>query len=509
MHARLASLCRTVILGIALVMAFTATASASPAAGEVRFVQEAKSSFDQFTQAPSAQTQAWMRDHYNRMRTYAPYFDGRTSWYSNGWSYKDSYAIYKDDAATQTTHPEWILKDPQGKRLFIPYGCGGGTCPLFAGDIGNPAFRANWINEARVTMAQNYKGLFVDDVNMEFRVGNGNGDQVAPMNPRTGRPMTAAEWRRYMADFMEEIRAAFPSKEIVHNAIWYAGTTDPDIRRAYKAADVINLERGVVDGGITAGGGQFGYETYLSQIDWLHSQGIAVTLDSYADSRVSAEYNLASYFLINGETDTYRTDWRSTPEDWWTGYDVSLGAPKGQRYVAGGLLRRDFENGYAVVNQPGRPSVTVNTPGGAGPDGAPRESVTLAGGQGAVILGQVPAPAAAAASLSLKPVPNPISASVPGRAATKAAPSTRLRRSVLVRGSVRRSQGGRVLVQIRRLKNGRWITVRRAHVRVAENGRFARLFTGLQRGRYSAKGRYLKASAAQVKVASRSFSIRR
>ena len=46
-------------------------------------------------------------------------------------------------------------------------------------------------------------------------------------------------------------------------------------------------------------------------------------------------------------------------------------------------------------------------------------------------------------------------------------------------------------------------------MRVAKDGRFARLFTGLQRGRYSAKGHYLKASAAQVKVASRSFSIRR
>lgn len=512
MYARLAALCRTVLLGVALVITFTATASASPAAGEVRFAQEAKSSFDRFTQAPSAESAAWMRDHYHRMRTYAPYFDGRVSWFSNAWSYKDAYAIYKDDSATQTAHPEWMLKDPQGKKLFIPYGCVGGTCPLYAADIGNPAFRQNWINEARETMAQNYKGLFVDDVNMEFRVGNQNGDQTAPMNPRTGQVMTASEWRGYMADFMQEIRAAFPSEEIVHNSLWFAGTSDPDVRRQLHAADVINLERGVVDGGITAGGGQFGLETFLSQIDWLHSQGKAVTFDSYAADRQSAEYNLASYFLVNGAEDTFRSDWRSTPEDWWTGYDTSLGAPKGKRYVdANGLLRRDFDRGYVLVNQPGRAPVTVNTPGGAGPDGEPRATVRVAGGQGVVVLGQVPAPAASGASLSLRPVPNPLPASVPGNAVPKpnVAPRKRMRGSVLVRGSVRRPRGGKVHVEVRRRVGSSWFTAGEARVRVGRNGRFARLFTNLRRGKYSARGRYLEASTSQVKVASRGFVIRR
>ena len=169
------------------------------------------------------------------MRTYAPYFDGRTSWYSNSWTYKDSYAVYKNDDGSPADNARYILKDGSGNKLFIPYGCGGGTCPLYAADIGDPGFRAAWIAELRQTMGGgNYKGIFVDDVNMEFRVSDGNGDHKAPVNPRTGRAMTETEWKNYMADFMEEIRAAFPGKEIVHNALWFAGHDDP--RRGPPAA---------------------------------------------------------------------------------------------------------------------------------------------------------------------------------------------------------------------------------------------------------------------------------
>ena len=60
--------------------------------------------------------------------------------------------------------------------------------------------------------------------------------------------MTEAAWQRYMADFMEQVRAAFPGKEIVHNAIWYSGDT-PDVRRQLRAADVVGLERGFNDTG--------------------------------------------------------------------------------------------------------------------------------------------------------------------------------------------------------------------------------------------------------------------
>ena len=186
--------------------------------------------------------------------------------------------------------------DPAGcvrGSLYIPFDCDGGSCTQYAGDIGNPHFRAHWIAEAKQQAAR-YRGIFVDDVNLEFRVSNGAGEDVVPRDPRTGAPMREADWRRYMAEFTEQVRAAMPNKEIVHNALWFTGTSDPFVRRQVDAATHVELERGVNDPGL-GGGGQFGYESFLGYIDWLHGRGKGVVLDSYADTRAEVEYELASY----------------------------------------------------------------------------------------------------------------------------------------------------------------------------------------------------------------------
>ena len=33
-------------------------------------------------------------------------------------------------------HPEWILRDEAGRRLYIRYGCDGTSCPQFAAEGG-------------------------------------------------------------------------------------------------------------------------------------------------------------------------------------------------------------------------------------------------------------------------------------------------------------------------------------------------------------------------------------
>ena len=493
-----------------IMLGVTASASAAaPETGQVRFVKEAKSDFDRYTESPSPERAAWMRDKFFRQKTYAPYFDSRLSWYPNGWAYKDLYAIYVDEDLAKL-HPDWILRDSAGRKLYIPWGCENGTCPQYAADIGNPAFRAYWIAQARLTMAAGYKGLFVDDVNMEFRVGNGNGDEVAPRDPRSGQTMSLATWRRYTAEFVEQIRGAFPDVEVAHNPIWYSGHDDQYVRRALMATDYVNLERGVNDDGITGGGGQFGYETFLAHVDWLHERGKAVVFDSYTDNRQGAEYNLASYFLVNGTRDGFRTDYRTVPDDWWAGYDVDLGAAQGRRYEWNGLLRRDFERGYVLVNQPDAPARTLRLASGSrGPDGARRDSVRLGGAQGAVILGRAPAGAGGKAAISMRSVPNPSRALASSADARAAALRGRMRGAVLVHGRVRGARPGtRVKVGIRRRAGGRWIRVRSARVRIRQGGRFSRLFTGLRASKYRARARYAGRQRHRAPSSTRRFRIR-
>jgi hypothetical protein len=323
-----------------------------------------------------------------RMVVWSPYFDSRTSWYANGWVYDDAYAIYKG-SPMEREHPEWILKDASGNRLYIPFACSGGTCPQYAGDISNPAFRQAWIDELKAEMAHGYRGVFVDDVNMDMQVGNGAEEKVPPVDSSTGRAMSATQWRAYMATFMQEVRTQLPNAEIAHNVIWFAaehaGTADPSIKAEIEAANTVFLERGANDSGLTGGTGQWSLNALLSFVDQVHTLGRGVVLDGTASDPHGLEYNLANYFLISDGQDAVRGGGQS-PESWWPGWSVNLGEATAGRYVWNQLLRRDFSGGIALVNPPAAASVTVSLPVGMlNAQGETVTSVTLAGGSGVVL----------------------------------------------------------------------------------------------------------------------------
>jgi hypothetical protein len=354
-------------LGTLLGLARAAAQTAAGSEGVVKFFVDAKSDFDPWTSSPTSAQQTWMRENYYRMQTYSPWFDSRLSWYPWAWDYKDSYAI-KSSWAVFTQHPEWVLRDANGQMLYIPYACSGGTCTQYAADVGNQDFRNWWIDGAKSKIALGYDGIWVDDVNLEWRIGDGNGTSVKPIDPRTGSEMTLANWRRYFAEFLEQLRAAVPTAELAHNVIWAAQPVDdPYVLRAYDAANYINFERGITDAGIVAGTSKYGFETFLALVDRVHARGRNVIMDDDDDTSIIArDYELAFYFLINNGGDLLGADGdrsRMNPTSFWAGYETDLGAALGARYKWNGLFRRDFECGMVLVNQPGQPLVTASLAG--------------------------------------------------------------------------------------------------------------------------------------------------
>jgi len=420
------------LVGLTLLFALTAgPASASvesaSSAGAIRFVKRTDPSFDRFTNAPTAAFSSWMRSKFWRSEVFTPYFDSKTSWYGQGWVYLDSYAVY-NGSPLASQHPEWILKDPQGGKLFIPWGCGGGTCPQYAADIGNPAYRASWIANAKAAVAHGYKGIWVDDVNLDLRVGNANGQDVRPMDARTGQPMTDVAWRTYFATFMEELRAAVPSAEIVHNSIWYAvwgqRDNDPAVKRQIAAADYINLERGVNDGGLGGGNGEWSLNALLGFVDRVHAAGKGVVFDAFDDSPQGREYNLAAYLETSNGKDAVGLQ-QMTPDNWWSMYDADLGAACGPRVTWNGLLRRDFAGGTVLLNEPQAPTRTATLPHAmTDSSGASVTSVTLNATAGAVLRGSTnctPVTPDQAPTTPATPAPAPAPATPP---ATVPAPTT-------------------------------------------------------------------------------------
>jgi len=361
--------------------------------GTVKLIRNATSPFDRYLTSSSEAERRWIASAYWRLRGYDPFFSraGALEWAGPTHVYADLYAIYRDVPEHQrllAEHPEWVLRDEAGAPLFIPYDCDGTSCTQYAADVGNPAYRAWWISETKAVVAKGYAGVFVDDVNMDMRVSDGAGRDVAPIDPRTGAPMRSASWRRYVAAFTERIADELPAgAEIVHNAHWWVEHDDPEVQRQIDSADIVELERGYNDEGIGGGGGRWGIARFMAHIDWLHARGKSVILEPYGLDEAKLAYELAGYFLTREGEDAIASDYRADPTDFSDAWLTDLGAPVGRREMWRGLWRRRYARGLVLLNERGAQPRTVDL--GAphrALDGETREAVTLAGGSGTVLV---------------------------------------------------------------------------------------------------------------------------
>jgi hypothetical protein len=354
------------VIDLSIVLSnYGATTVTTNPAGQINFIEKTNPNTDSLTNSPTATTQQWMRDHWKRAIVYTTYWDSKLSWFPNAWVYLDSYAIYATDSTLINQHPDWILKDGAGNRLYIPFDCNGTTCTQYAADIGNPAWQQFYINNVKSQMSKGYKGVFVDDVDMDLNTSNGTGAILAPIDPRTGTTMTDTAWKSYFATFMENLRNQVPNNEIVHNSVWFAGggnhdATNPYIVRQIKAANVIDLEHGINDSGLTGGTGIWSIYAIFRYVDNIHSYGNHVIFQSYATDLNSIEYNLSGYLLVNDGNDYIASDGGNLPSNWWPGYDINLGAASGARYMWNGVWRRDFANGIVLLNEPGASTKSLN-----------------------------------------------------------------------------------------------------------------------------------------------------
>jgi len=389
-------------LAVALSGALVACGAEAPnGTGEVRFEKDASSPFDSFDR--NSAYASWINAHFHRMLVYPPYFHevGADKWYKRGLAYDDAYAIYRSSRLA-VEHPDWILRDAAGHRLYIPFECSGGSCPQYAADISNPEYRAYWIKSLRSTLEHGeYVGAWIDDVDMSANVGNGLGEPQPAIGPQ-GAVLTDEAWRSYMATFMREIRQALPGRyEIVQNQVWYEGCASgpcPASRytgEAIRQATWINREFGLNDsrltGGIgTRGGGanEFSLYSLFSYIDEVHALGEGIIMSGGGEGINEQEYNLAGYFLVNDGKDMVQGGGpRETPLSFWAGYAVNLGNADGaRRRSSDGLWERRFAKGLVLLNEPGASTKTIGLPQPmVTPEGVVVRAVTLPEKSGAVL----------------------------------------------------------------------------------------------------------------------------
>jgi len=264
-------------------------------------------------------------------------------------------------------HPDFLLADARGGPVstfldVLPPG------RQLAADIGNPGYVDWW---ADVTLEEvkrhGWDGVFADNV-IRGSFDDGSWSAV-PVNRRSGRPYTAAEYRADMLAAVRRLRARYDSagKLVVgnHSSAWRSFEDDPVLRDQVVALHGVELE----DFAYTFSGNPQPEADWLRQLrylDFANGRGVltwAVGGKGALMDPGKREYVLASYLLTRrgrsavGELNALKT--------WWPALGRDLGAPRGGFYcldpgaafaraepcpASGRVFARDFERARVVVN---------------------------------------------------------------------------------------------------------------------------------------------------------------
>jgi hypothetical protein len=230
-----------------------------------------------------------------------------------------------------------------------------------------------------------YLGPYLDDMNWQTGFRDWQQDKSA-YEPEA----------REKADLLEAIRAAQPNAVVEINSqfwdLWpLMKAHDPQVERALRFVNVVTKEFNVsAESGINTAGR---YAEWLEYTDRLAAKGIGTTFtganSAADDTEADREYSLASYLLVNTGLDFIGFAHQSPLNEYPALRGMNLGEQAQPRtQLPSGLWTRTFTHGEAIVAPPGT-SGSVALPRVMTRIGAssPVTSVTVSGGQGAVLIG--------------------------------------------------------------------------------------------------------------------------
>lgn len=245
-------------------------------------------------------------------------------------------------------HPDWFLLDQNGNRIV--------TNKSVYMDPGNVEYRAFWFQRARELLEQyHWDGFFIDNLEASLSKLDSKG-VVIPKYPDDASYQAATE------GFLKYLRDNYfaPRKlPVLANII---SVRDRQVWLRYlQYLDGAMIESFAVDWSVDYRS-PLNWEDQMAAIEQALSQGKNLILVAQADQNdpKRQQFALASYLLIANENAFFRyadaDGYREVAL--YDNYFLDLGKPLGPRYRDGAAWRRDFTNGYVIVN-PGEPSAQI------------------------------------------------------------------------------------------------------------------------------------------------------
>ena len=237
-------------------------------------------------------------------------------------------------------YPGWFLLDRFGQRIIM-----GNTVTMDPGNQGWQTYFMNWIRQSHENLGWN--GVFLDNVGVSLNI----------ITKQSNGPVSYVDDASYQSaveGFLKFLYTNYfqPQKLLLMANI--ISLDDPKVFLRYlNFLDGAMIEAFAVDW-------QNGYlsidewEQQMEMFTQAQSMGkwvILVAQGKHLDLN-RQQFSFASYLLINKGKATFRYAHSAAYNEIWfyDNYGVNLGLPLGPRYQEGNFWRRDFANGFVLVD---------------------------------------------------------------------------------------------------------------------------------------------------------------
>ena len=255
--------------------------------------------------------------------------------YGNQVAYKSG-----DFCLMMEQHPDWFLLDDTGNPIH--------NDKTYFMDPGNSEYRTFWLQRAREMQTQyKWDGLFIDNVDASLSKFERMGKLPKKYPNDTSYQTEIDEFLSYLQKNNDTLNGNLVLGNIISvkdNEIWlkYINKLDGAMIESF-AVDWSSGYKSVSD-----------WEDQMNKIEMVLNQGKILILVSQGsqDNANREQFALASYLLVSNGNAAFRyTNSSSYGEVWlYENFQTNLGSPLGSRYHKGNAWRRDFSNGYVLVD---------------------------------------------------------------------------------------------------------------------------------------------------------------
>lgn len=266
--------------------------------------------------------------------------------YGNQIAYKSG-----DFCLMMDQHPDWFLLDETGNPIHDD--------KTYFMDPGNPEYRSFWLQRAReMQMQYKWEGLFIDNVDASL-------SKFERMGTLPGKYPDDISYQTEIDEFLiylQKNNGALNGNPVLGNII--SVKDDETWLKYINKLDGAMIESFAVDWS-TGYKSASDWENQMDKIETVLKQGkILVLVSQGPEGNTNREqFAFASYLLVSNGNAAFRYTNSSSYGEVWLYEDLptNLGIPLGPRYRKENAWKRDFSNGYVLVDPKANVSQIVIT----------------------------------------------------------------------------------------------------------------------------------------------------